>query len=157
MISVRSAGRDDAARIVEMSIAVSAHEGLAAPAITAEALIHFAFVERLLEIIVAEGDKGVVGHVITTRSFDVQCGAPTRWIEELYVEPAYRSRGIARKLIAAVADRAIGEGAAYLQWLVRPGNTEAEGFYKSIGGRRDGGVAMFLRAAEFKGLATAIN
>jgi len=68
------------------------------------------------------------------------------------VEPAFRRRGVGRRLIAAVAERATADGSAYLQWLTTPGNDEAERFYKSIGARRDGGVAMFLRAEEFESL-----
>jgi GNAT superfamily N-acetyltransferase len=120
-----------------------------------ERLAQFAFVEGLLDVLVAESDNGLVGHVITTRSFDVQLGAPTRWIADLYVEPSHRSRGLGRKLMAAVARQAVGEGAACLQWFMAPGNEEAERFYEGIGARRDKGIGMFLRSQEFDALFAA--
>ncbi len=149
---IRPAVPGDAARIIEMTTAVSAHEGLGTPGITAACLVRFAFTERLLDIFVAAADDTLIGHVITTLSFDVQCGAPARWIADLYVEPPHRRRGVATRLMAAVARQALGEGAVYIQWMMRPGNIEAERFYKSIGARRDGGVAMFLRRQEFEEL-----
>jgi ribosomal protein S18 acetylase RimI-like enzyme len=153
MVRVRDAKPEDASRIIEMSAAVSAHEGLPSPALTAEALVGFAFHQRLLDICLAEAEGGLVGHVVTTRSFDVQAGAPTRWMCDLYVEPSFRGRGIGRRLIGAVSQHAIAEGAAYLQWLMTPDNDAAVRFYKSIGARRDGGIAMFLRREEMATLA----
>jgi len=153
MVRVRGAKPDDASRIVEMSTAVSSHEGLPPPALTADSLVTFAFEQHLLDIWVAEAEGRLIGHVATTRSFDVQAGAPIRWICDLYVEPSFRGRGIGRRLIGAVSQRAIAEDAAYLQWLITPKNDMADRFYKTIGARRDGGIAMFLRRQEMSTLA----
>ena len=156
MLRIRPAQPEDAARVVEMSAGVSAAEGLGGPAVTAEMIVRLAFDERLLHVFVAEAERGLlVGHVIATRSFDVQEGTVTHWLADLFVEPAFRGRGVGRRLVGAVAERALAEGAAYVVWLVTPGNRLAERFYAGLGARRDGGVPMFLGREEMTRLAEA--
>jgi GNAT superfamily N-acetyltransferase len=152
-ICVREAERSDAAGIVAMSAAVSATEGLEPPAMTAERLIEFCFEQRLVDAWVAEAQGALIGHVLATRSFDVQAGAPVRWICDLYVDPRFRRRGVGRRLLGAVSQCALKERVAYVQWLITPDNDLAVRFYNRIGARPDGGQAMFLAREEICALA----
>ena len=54
-------------------------------------------------------------------------------LEDIYVTPSLRGRGIGRALIARVAAIAVAEGCPRLQWDVLAWNTPAIGFYEKMG------------------------
>jgi GNAT superfamily N-acetyltransferase len=54
-------------------------------------------------------------------------------LEDIYVTPSLRGKGIGRALITRVAAIAVGEGCSRLQWDVLEWNTPAIGFYQKMG------------------------
>ena len=55
-------------------------------------------------------------------------------LEDIYVTPARRRRGIGRALLAAVAHIAVAEGCSRLEWDVLTWNEPAIAVYRAIGG-----------------------
>jgi RimJ/RimL family protein N-acetyltransferase len=55
------------------------------------------------------------------------------FLEDLFVRPAFRGRGIGKALIAAVASIAVAEGCSRFEWAVLDWNTPAIDFYRSLG------------------------
>jgi len=55
------------------------------------------------------------------------------WIEDLYVRPAFRGKGIGKALLTRVAQVAVAEGCPRLEWSVLDWNTPAVDFYRSLG------------------------
>jgi GNAT superfamily N-acetyltransferase len=144
----------DTDRVIAMTRAVSAHEGLPPPALTIADLHRYALgPERLLDVFVAQLEGEVIGHVAATRGFDMQTGRPTRWLVDLYVEVPYRGKGVGRRLVAAVAAAADVEGATCLQWMIAPDNELAVGFYARLGARPDSGRPLYLGTEAMQGLA----
>lgn len=58
-------------------------------------------------------------------------------MNDLYVTPGARGRGIAELLIAACVDRCAGRGASTLEWQTAPDNRRAQAVYDRVGGRRE--------------------
>jgi GNAT superfamily N-acetyltransferase len=54
------------------------------------------------------------------------------YVEDLYVRPAFRGRGLGRRLLALLAGRAREKG-GYLQWQVLDWNTPSIAFYQRLG------------------------
>lgn len=54
------------------------------------------------------------------------------YLEDLFVAPAERGRGIARALIESVAELARAEGAERLYWLTHETNATARGLYDRV-------------------------
>ena len=54
-------------------------------------------------------------------------------IEDLYVRPEHRGKGIGKALLTRVAAIAVAEGCSRLQWDVLEWNTPAIGFYQQMG------------------------
>jgi GNAT superfamily N-acetyltransferase len=54
------------------------------------------------------------------------------YLEDLFVDPAARGRGVARALIEAVAQRARDEGASRLYWLTHQENSAARALYDRV-------------------------
>ena len=65
---------------------------------------------------------------------------PAIYLCDLFVAPPYRRRGIARALVAAVANRAKAEGCVYLWWASKPRSADAHAFYRTLGASQGGGV-----------------
>jgi len=53
--------------------------------------------------------------------------------EDLFVEPAYRGRGIGKALLRRLAQRCQADGLARLEWQVLDWNAPSIAFYKSLG------------------------
>ncbi|GAB5388421.1 MAG: hypothetical protein Alpg2KO_13890 [Alphaproteobacteria bacterium] len=154
-ITFRPAQPPDAARIVEMSQSVGVHEGCPVSALTAQQFTQHCFGDSpLFECYVLDAkDDGLVGHVSFCKGFDFQEACPTIWIADLWVEPDWRSKGLATLLMTEVARQARISGSDVVQWMMAQDNTDADAFYKSIGARKDGGRPMFLPITEITRLA----
>jgi GNAT superfamily N-acetyltransferase len=55
------------------------------------------------------------------------------YLEDLYVRPAARGRGLGKALLASLARRCVEENLARLDWAVLDWNTPAQAFYDSLG------------------------
>ena len=54
------------------------------------------------------------------------------YLQDLFVDPAFRGRGIARALIEAVAKAALAHGAERLYWLTQEHNAAARALYDKV-------------------------
>jgi ribosomal protein S18 acetylase RimI-like enzyme len=76
------------------------------------------------------------------------------YLEDFYVRPEARGRGVGRALMAALASEASDHGYARIDWSVLDWNETALSFYRSIGGRRmDGWSGWRLDGAALERLA----
>lgn len=62
---------------------------------------------------------------------------PVCYMQDLYVDPAHRRRGAARKLVTYLAALGTTQGWARIYWLAERNNAPAQKFYDSIGVRLD--------------------
>jgi GNAT superfamily N-acetyltransferase len=58
------------------------------------------------------------------------------YLEDLFVRPQYRGRGVGKALLAEVAAIAVAEGCPRFEWAVLDWNTPALDFYGSLGAER---------------------
>jgi GNAT superfamily N-acetyltransferase len=56
-------------------------------------------------------------------------------LEDVFVRPVARGRGVGRALLAAVARIAVARGSGRLEWSVLDWNESAIGFYRGLGAR----------------------
>lgn len=75
----------------------------------------------------------IVGFVHVTWKMSLLHATRVAVMEDLYVDPDFRRRGIAGSLIDAVAARARDLGAPCLQWVTEPSNTTAQEVYSRTG------------------------
>ena len=80
-----------------------------------------------------------VGFAVYFPTFSTASGDTGLYLEDLYVEPAWRNRGLGRKLFAHVAKVAFGRGGRHVSWSVLNWNESAMRFYRSLG-RPDTGL-----------------
>jgi GNAT superfamily N-acetyltransferase len=101
---------------------------------TPDALHPHLFGERpLAEALVAEVDGRVVAFALFFTNFSTFLARPGLYLEDLYVQPAQRSRGIGRALLARLAGLARERGCGRVEWCVLDWNENAIRFYESAG------------------------
>ncbi len=111
------------------------------------------------EAILAEMAGEAVGFALFFTTFSTFRGQPGLYLEDLFVKPEYRGRGIGKQLIAAVARRAVERGCGRFEWAVLDWNAPAIAFYQSLGARamdewttyRIDDKALALLAGQFQG------
>jgi GNAT superfamily N-acetyltransferase len=82
---------------------------------------------------IAEWDGAPVGFAFWFYTFSTFQGKHGIYLEDLFVNPEQRGKGIGKALIANLAQRCVREGLPRLQWWVLNWNTPAIDFYRSIG------------------------
>ena len=81
---------------------------------------------------VREGEKRI-GYVILTRYHSVEKGGLTIYIDELYVEPKHRRKGIGSTIMKHIREIAENEGAKTLWVQTEPHNEAAQAFFLAEG------------------------
>ena len=84
---------------------------------------------------IAEWDGEPVGFAIWFYNFSTFLGRHGLWLEDLYVVPEQRGRGIGKALLARLAKRCLDEGLGRLEWWVLDWNTPAIEIYRAQGAR----------------------
>jgi GNAT superfamily N-acetyltransferase len=87
------------------------------------------------EAALAEVDGQPVGFALWFTTFSTFRGQPGLYLEDLFVKPDYRGRGIGKGLLAFLAGLAVERGCGRLEWAVLNWNEPAIGFYRSVGAR----------------------
>jgi len=79
------------------------------------------------------GGPTVVGLAIWYITFSTWRGRHGIWLEDLYVQPAYRRLGAGRALLNELATICADRGYARMEWSVLDWNTPAHAFYRGVG------------------------
>ena len=97
-----------------------------------------------LEMLAARTQECVVGVAVLTYRLSVSAAGPFASIEELYVSPDKRRRGVGRTLIEAVRERCAAHGVSYVEAQVE--DQEAADFYAALGYEPATGVQVLSRS-----------
>jgi len=106
------------------------HEVKATPELLREAL--FGKTPKA-HALICEVDNKPAGFCIWFYNFSTFLGRPGIYIEDVFVDPAYRGHGIGGAVFKHLAKRAVDEGCGRLEWSVLDWNEPAIKFYRSIG------------------------
>ncbi len=82
---------------------------------------------------IAECDGRVAGFALWFYNYSTFRGRAGIYLEDLFVRPAFRGKGIGRALIANLARRCVDESLPRLQWSVLDWNQPSIAFYESLG------------------------
>ena len=132
-----SAGPGDVPLIVDFIRKLAEYEKLSHEVVADESLIRQAlFGERpAAEVVLAFLDGAPVGFALFFMNFSTFLGRPGIYLEDLFVEPEARRRGVGKALLKHLASLAVARGCARLEWAVLDWNTPSIDFYKSLGAR----------------------
>jgi len=136
--SIRAARPDDAELLVNLVHELAVYEKLEqnARARPDDFRRHLFGIRPSAEAVLAEVDGQPVGFALWFTTFSTFRGRPGLYLEDLYVRPEFRGRGMGKALLADVARIAIERGCGWMGWSVLNWNEPAIGFYRALGARR---------------------
>lgn len=148
--TLRPGGPDDVPRILGLIRELAEYERLTHEVRTTEEDLRSALFGEapVAEVLLAEAEEETVGFALFFSSFSTFLGRPGIYLEDLYVRPAYRSRGLGRALLARLAALAVERGGGRVEWAVLDWNESAIGFYRKLGAVPMDGWTTFRLAGE---------
>jgi GNAT superfamily N-acetyltransferase len=104
--------------------------------------------------LVAEDDGGLQGFAIWFLNFSTWEGVHGIYLEDLYVRPSARGMGYGKALLRTLAEIAVEQGYARVEWSVLDWNEPSIRFYRSLGALpMDGWSTFRLTGAALAGFA----
>ncbi|MFB3924226.1 MAG: N-acetyltransferase family protein [Terriglobia bacterium] len=135
MLHIRPATETDIPEILKLIRELAEYEKLAHyVVVTPEDLKRDGFSERpVFRVLMAEWDGEPAGYALYFYNYSTFLGRPGIFLEDLFVRPQFRKKGIGKALLLRLAKIAVEERCARVDWIVLDWNTPALEFYKSLG------------------------
>ena len=89
--------------------------------------------DPVARVVIAWWQGAPAGYALYFFNFSTFLVRPGLYLEDLYVTPSLRGRGIGRALLAHLAAIAVARGCGRMEWSVLDWNEPSIGFYKSLG------------------------
>ena len=134
---IESATESDIPLILTFIKGLAEYEGLAHEVIaTEENLRDSLFGPRAsAEVVIAYNAKEPVGFAVFFHNYSTFLGRTGLYLEDLFVLPEWRRRGLGRALMGHVAHIAVTRDCGRLEWSVLDQNEPAIRFYRALGAR----------------------
>jgi len=134
-VSIRRAAPTDVSAILRFIRALAEYEKLSHAAVATEGMLreHLFGPKPAAEVLIAEWAGEPVGFALYFTTFSTFLGRPGIWLEDLFVLPEHRGRGVGKALLLEVARIAVERRCGRLEWSVLDWNEPAIRFYKSLG------------------------
>lgn len=136
-LMLRAATRDDVPEIRALIRELADYEKDPAAAVVTEAdLLRDGFGERpLFRVVMAEWEGAVAGFAFYFFNYSTWQGRPGLYLEDLFVRPALRGKGVGKALLVHLAGIALRENCGRFVWQVLDWNEPSIRFYESLGAR----------------------
>ena len=85
------------------------------------------------EVVIAWAGDEATGFALFFHNYSTFLGRRGLYLEDLFVRPAWRGRGLGRRLLAHLAALAVERGCGRFEWAVLDWNEDAIRFYRSVG------------------------
>jgi GNAT superfamily N-acetyltransferase len=133
--TLRHATPGDVPLILACIRALAEYERLAHECVATEALLRESlFGDRPgAEVVLAFAGDQPAGFALWFESYSTFLAKPGLYLEDLFVYPEYRGRGLGRQLLRHLARVAVERRYGRVEWSVLDWNVDAIGFYRSLG------------------------
>ena len=134
-VVLRPACVDDVPPVLAMIRELAAYERLADAVVADEARLRAALFgpQPAAEVVLADVDGAPAGFALFFHTFSTFLGRRGLYLEDLFVRPAHRGRGIGLALMRHLAALALARDCGRFEWSVLDWNEPAIRFYRSIG------------------------
>jgi len=135
ILAIRPATPDDVPTIYSFILELAEYERLRHIVTATETDIREALFSRppVAEALLAFHEGQPVGFALFFRSFSTFVGRPGLYLEDIYVKPEMRGKGIGRALLVRLAKIAQERRCGRMEWSVLDWNRPAIDFYKNLG------------------------
>lgn len=137
MLRIRRATVDDVPLILQFIRELAEYERAPEEAVaTLEDLRRDGFSgEPKFHVLIAEWNGKPAGFALYFYNYSTWQGRPVLYLEDLFVCPTYRGKGIGKALLLHLARVAVEKGCGRYVWQVLDWNTSAIRFYESLGAK----------------------
>lgn len=134
-VVIRAATPDDAVTIHTAILGIAeALDQVAKVSSTPQDILGHGFGQApAFAVLIAEIDGAFAGLCLSFPSFSTWYGRSGAYVQDLYVEPAFRGLGIGERLLRYLAAETRDRGGVYLRLSVDTANTSAQRFYERMG------------------------
>jgi GNAT superfamily N-acetyltransferase len=134
-VTIRPALEQETPLILQFVRELAQYERLEAQMVADEAQMRTALFgpRPYAEVVFVCWEAEPVGFALFFHNFSTFLGRPGIYLEDLFVRPAFRGRGLGRRLLVRLAELAVERGCGRLEWAVLDWNAPAIGFYRSLG------------------------
>ena len=87
-------------------------------------------------MLIAEYNGEKVGYALWFNNFSTWLARPGIYLEDLYVRPQFRHKGVGKALLKRLAEITVENGWGRLEWSCLKWNTPSLDFYESLGANR---------------------
>ena len=135
MISIRPATPADTELVCAYVLELAEYERLAHEAVATPEDVRAALFSSEPKVFcdLAEWDGQPAGFALWIYTFSTFLGRHGVYLEDLFVRPEFRGRGLGKALLKGLAHRCEAERLGRLEWAVLNWNTPSIGFYESLG------------------------
>lgn len=129
----RFAGESDIPVILHFIRALAEYEKMSDRVVADESLLReWIFEKKKAEVIFACVDGTPVGFALFFHNFSTFLGRAGLYLEDLFVDPAFRGRGLGKGLLRELARIALDRGCGRLEWCCLDWNRPSIDFYLSL-------------------------
>jgi GNAT superfamily N-acetyltransferase len=134
-VAIRPVRPGEAGLVFTFVRELAAYERLLDTVVASEAMIDAALFGPNPRVFceIAEWDGEPAGFALWFPNFSSFRGRHGLYLEDLFVRPAFRRRGIGRALFRHLARRCVDEGWTLFEWAVLNWNAPSIAFYKALG------------------------
>ena len=100
---------------------------------TEEDIYESLFERKVAEVVIGEYQNKPVGYIIFFHNFSTFLGRPGIYLEDLYVKPEMRGKGMGKIMLSFLAKLCIERKCGRLEWNCLDWNQPSINFYKQMG------------------------
>jgi GNAT superfamily N-acetyltransferase len=136
-LKIRNAVESDIPLILSFIKELAEYEKLSDQVKVTEELLKESLFSKngFVEVLIAEYDGEPAGQALFFHNFSTFVGRPGIYLEDLYVRPKLRGKGIGKALLQSLINLAKERNCGRVEWAVLDWNKPSINFYKSIGAR----------------------
>lgn len=134
-LQLRLATQADVPQILQFIQALAEYEKLSSEVVADEAKLQQTLFgdKAFAEVVLADYQGQPAGFALFFHNYSTFLAKPGIYLEDLFVDPALRGKGIGKALITYLATLAVARDCGRLEWSVLDWNQPAIDFYQSLG------------------------
>ncbi len=134
-IKIRKAGKEDIPNILDLIKELAEYEKLSDEVSADEIKLKNTLFgkTKYAEVLIAEYNGKPAGQALFFYNYSTFLAKPGIYLEDLFVKPEYRGKGIGKKLITNLIQIAKEKDYGRVEWAVLDWNESAIKFYKNLG------------------------
>lgn len=128
-ITIRAATHTDAETLADMAQRLALEEGRESRATAGSIMQDLLGESTFAHVFLAEIGGEAAGFIWCYPGYDLESASTGCHLGDVFVQPAFRSRGVGAALMAHLARHVQSQGGQWLSWTVLRSNHAAQGFY----------------------------